>query len=184
MATAEQLLTIEEYAKLPDNGRPTELVRGKVVETNLPIPRHGEICTEVGRILGNFVKERDLGKVISNDAGVVTERNPDTLRGPDVAFYSYKRIPRGPLPRRGYLDVAPELAVEVRSPGDRWADVWEKVAEFLNAGVQVVCVLDDDTRTARLYTADAPERVLPEDEDLMFPGVLEGFGVRVGALFE
>ncbi|MBW3596875.1 MAG: Uma2 family endonuclease [Planctomycetes bacterium] len=186
MATVEdlRLLTIEEYAELPDTGRPTELVRGKVVEMNLPIPRHGEICSEVVLSVGAYARQHGLGRVVSNDAGVVTERNPDTLRGPDVAYYSYDRVPRGPLPRRGYLDVKPELAFEVRSSGDSWAEIWAKAGEFLNGGVQLVCVLDDDSRTARLYSADQPERVLQSDEVLTFPGILEGFSVRVGTLFE
>jgi Uma2 family endonuclease len=184
MATAEQLMTIEEYAKLPDNGRPTELVRGRVVEMNLPIPRHGQICMKIGRLVANYAYDHGVGEVVSNDAGVVTERNPDSLRGPDVAFYSYARVPRGPMPARGYLDVTPELAIEVRSPDDRWADIWEKVGAFLNAGVQAVCVLDDATRTARVYTASEPERVLHADEELTFPGILGDFRVRVGAIFE
>jgi Uma2 family endonuclease len=184
MATAEKLMTIEEYARLPDNGRPTELVRGRVVERNLPIPRHGQICSRVGRIIENYADEHDLGDVVGNDSGVVTERTPDSMRGPDIAFYSYARVPRGPMPARGYLDVTPELVVEVRSPDDRWAEIWEKVAEFLNAGVQIVCVLDDDTRTARLYSADQPERVLHKDEELAFPGILGDFRRRVGDFFE
>jgi Uma2 family endonuclease len=184
MATVEQLMTIEEYAKLPDNGRPTELVRGRVVEMNLPIPRHGQICIRVGRIIGDYAEEHDLGEVVGNDAGVITERNPDSLRGPDVAFYSYARVPRGPMPARGYLDATPELAIEVRSPDDRWAEIWEKVGEFLKAGVQIVCVFDDDTRTARLYSADRPEQVLQQDDDLTFPGILGDFRRQVRDFFK
>jgi Uma2 family endonuclease len=82
------------------------------------------------------------------------------------------------------LDVTPELAIEVRSPDDRWADIWEKVGEFLNAGVQAVCVLDDATRTARIYTASEPERVLQADEELTLPEILGDFRIRVGNLFE
>src|SRR6266542_3658010 len=102
MATAEALLTAEEYYWLPDNGQPTELVRGRVVPVNMPYPRHGQICGKVMRLLGSFLDRHDVGHLLSNDSGVVTERGPDTVRGPDVAFYSYARVPRGPLPQ-GYL---------------------------------------------------------------------------------
>lgn len=75
----------------------------------MPRPRHGEICSKVVRHLGNWVEEKDLGRVLSNDTGVITERDPDTVRGADISFYSYARVPRGPLPDH-YLDVAPDLA--------------------------------------------------------------------------
>ena len=88
MATAEALLTAEEYALMPDNGRPTELVRGRIISMNMPYPRHGQICCKIGRIVGNFVDENDFGHFVTNDSGIVTERNPDTVRGADAAYYS------------------------------------------------------------------------------------------------
>src|ERR1700758_5137292 len=115
MATVETLLTAEEYRLLPDNGQPTELVRGRIVPLNMPYPRHGEICSRVDRLVGFYVDEQRLGRLVTNDSGVVTERGPDTVRGADIAFYSYQRIPPGPLPQ-GYLDVLPEAVFEVRSP--------------------------------------------------------------------
>ncbi len=183
MATAEALLTAEEYQLLPDNGQPTELVRGRIVPMNLPMPRHGEICCAIAIIVGNFVRDRSLGRMTSNDAGVVTERDPDTVRGPDVAYYSYTRIPRGPLPD-GYLSVAPELVFEVLSPTDRWRDVLAKVVEYLDAGVMVVCVVDPRSETARLYSADQPERTFAADEQLTIPEVLGDFRVEVRRFFE
>ena len=183
MATATALLTAQEYLLLSDIGQPTELVRGKVVTMNVPTPRHGEICATISRLVGNFVAEAGLGRVVSNDSGVLTEHDPDTVRGADVAFYSYARVPRGPLPR-GYLPVPPELVFEVRSPTDRWSEVHIKVGEYLNAGVAVVCVLDQQTRTAHLFEADQPPRALPEDEPLTFPGILGDFRAPVRQFFE
>src|SRR5262245_39441414 len=115
MATAEVLFTAENYQLLPDSGRPTELVRGRIVTMNMPHPRHGYFCGKIVRLLGNFVERHDLGWVMSNDSGVVTERDPDTVRGADVAYYSFNRLPKGKLPQ-GYLSVVPELIFEVRSP--------------------------------------------------------------------
>src|SRR5262245_45142492 len=106
MATVDTLLTAEEYGRLPDNGRPTELVRGRILEMKCPCPRHGQICSKVDCMVGNFVDEHDLGHV-TNISGVVTERDPDTVRGADIAFYSYSRMPSGPI-RQGYLAAKPE----------------------------------------------------------------------------
>src|SRR5262249_28420667 len=121
--------------------------------------------------------------VVGNDSGVITERDPDTVRGADVAFYSYQRVPPGPLPRR-YLAVVPELVFEVRSPSDRWSHILEKVVEYLQAGVTLVCVLDEVTETARVYRADQPEQVFTADQDLTLPEVLPDFRLPVRRFFE
>jgi Uma2 family endonuclease len=183
MASVVQLLTIEEYSQLPDSGRPTELVRGRVVEMNLPKPRHGQVCARVDRIVGAYVDEHDLGHLLINDTGVITGRNPDTLRGADVAFYSYARIPKGPLPDE-YLPQPPELVFEIRSPDDRWTKLLAKAAEYLDAGVSVVCVLEPKTRKAHLFYADRPTEILAADDELTFPEILGDFRVRVGRFFE
>jgi Uma2 family endonuclease len=177
------LMTAEEFAARPDPGYPEELVRGRIVPMPMPKPRHGEICNKAGRILGNFAEERDLGRVFCNDTGVVTERGPDTVRGADISFYSFARVPKGPLPDR-YLDVAPDLVVEVLSPSDRWPKVLGKVAEYLDAGTTVVLVLDDQRRMAQLYRADGVTRLLGADEELTIPDVLGDFRVRVSRFFE
>src|SRR5438876_5074170 len=134
--SSERLLSIEEYQQLPANGQRTELVRGRIITLNPPFPWHGYVCGNVILLAGGFVRDQDRGYVVSNDAGVVTARNPDTLRGADFAFYSYKRVPKGSLAKRGYLAVAPDLVIEVRSPDDLWKDILGKVVEYLNAGVR------------------------------------------------
>lgn len=184
MATVETLLTAEEFGLLPEDGRLSELVRGRIVPVNMPYPRHGEICVNVVLLIGNHVTARQLGRIVSNDSGVVTERDPDTVRGADVAYYSYERVPKGPLPRRKYLDVAPDLAIEVRSPGDPWSEVLAKVAEYLRAGVKAVVVLDEQTRTLTIYRPDVPHQVLNDETEFSLPDILGDFRVAVGRLFE
>src|ERR1017187_7177881 len=100
---------------------------------SVPDRRHGYVCGRADRILGNFVDGHDLGRVMSNDSGVIIDRDPDTVRGADVAYYSYARLPKGPLPP-GLGTELPELVVEVRSANDRWPEILEKVSEYLNAG--------------------------------------------------
>jgi Uma2 family endonuclease len=181
--TAAALLTAEEFAKRPDPGYPEELFRGRIVPMPMPKPRHGEICSEVVWLLKSHVKTHDLGRVLSNDAGVITERGPDTVRGADIAFYSFARVPKGPLPNR-YLDTPPDLVVEVLLPDDRWPKVLAKVAEYLEAGTLVVIVLDDQRRQAHVYRADGTTRILNADEVLEIPDLLGDFQIRVGRLFE
>jgi Uma2 family endonuclease len=181
--SGEALLTAEEYLKLPDRGVPTELVRGRVIEMNVPAPRHGEICVNVTLAIGPHIRANGLGHLVSNDGAVRTERGPDTVRGADVSFYSYGRVPKGPIPK-GYLSVSPELVFEVRSPTDKWPKVLAKVSEYLDAGVSVVCVLDQMSETAVVFRDDELPRTLEGDDELHLPDVLGDFRVAVRRFFE
>lgn len=181
MATVATLLTAQEYFQLPDNGQRTELVRGRVVAMNMPAPRHGYYCGVIARIVGNFVHDNALGRIMTNDSGVITEHDPATVRGADVAFYSYAILPPGPLPE-GYLDVAPELVFEVRSPGDGWKCILLKVGEYLSAGVKVIVV--HDAHTITVFSADESPRELKGDDELTLPTVLPGFRCLVRDLFD
>jgi Uma2 family endonuclease len=185
MATAKmlELLTAEEFGKRPDPGHPEELVRGRIVAMPPPDRKHGSVCSNAVQIFGYFVKERDLGRVLSNDSGVITQRDPDTVRGADVAYYSYGRLPKDPLPS-GYGPEVPELVVEVRSADDRWLQIHEKVTEYLAAGVLTVVVLDPEPQTAHIFSADDPPRILASGDELVLPRILQGFRVRVGQFFE
>lgn len=185
MATAEQtdLMTAEEFAARPDPGHPEELVRGRIVDMPPPDRRHGYVCGQAFYFLRRWIDEHDLGRVMSNDSGIITERGPDTVRGADVCVYSFARLPKGPL-AAGYGPEVPELVVEVLSKHDRWRDVHEKVGEYLRVGVDLVIVLDPDARTALLFGADAPPRTLAEGDTLALPAPFDGFGERVGRFFE
>ncbi|QEH38001.1 hypothetical protein OJF2_65970 [Aquisphaera giovannonii] len=189
MATApasplpDALVTAEEFAARPDPGRPEELVEGRIVPMTVPKPRHGYLCNKAGRILGNFCEEHRLGWVFNNDTGVITKRDPDTVRGADVAFYGYARLPEGELPD-GYPDVAPDLVLEVLSPSDRWPKVLTKVAEYLDAGVSAVLVLDDERREARLFRGDGTIRVLSAEDELGIPDILGAFRITIGRFFD
>jgi len=183
VAVEKALLTAEEFLRLPNDGRPKELVRGRIVYMNVPQPRHGQICSKVDRIVGNFADERNLGHVVCNDSGVRTERGPDTVRGADVAFYSYGRVPPGPFPE-GYLPIVPELVFEVRSPTDRWGPILAKVAEYLEAGVTAVCVLDQMTEKCHVFRSDDSAEVFTAEQELAIADVLPEFRVAVRRFFE
>ncbi len=184
MATVEEkLLTIEEYSEMPDDGRPTELVRGRIIELTRPTYLHGLTCVEIAFALSLWVRERKLGRVVSNDSGIITERDPDTLRGADVAYYSYARLAQGTRPRK-YPDVPPEIVIEVKSPSDRWKEIHEKVAEYLKLGVSIVCVIDPELQSAWFYYPDQPDQMVGPEGEITFPECLPGFSVLVSRLFE
>ena len=179
----DRLLTAEEYAKLPDLGVPTELVRGRVIKMNVPAPRHGEICIRIALLIGPHLETQGLGRLVGNDGGIIIRRNPDTVRGGDIAYYSYARVPRGPMPA-GYLDVVPELVFEVRSPTDRWARMLAKAGEYLDAGVSVVCILDQMSERVLVCRAEDLPITLHGEEELHLPDILGEFRVAVRRFFE
>ena len=113
-----------------------------------------------------------LGRVLP-EVGFKLTSDPDTVRGPDIAFISSGRLP-DPEPA-GFADFAPDLAVEVMSPGDRPGEVLAKVADWLSAGTRMVWVLDPARRVARVYREDGTERILTAAESLDGEDVLPGF---------
>lgn len=177
------LLTAEEYGRLPDDGRLTELVRGRIVEVNRPFTSHGYLMSRISALLWQFVDQHELGRVVSGDAGIVTQRDPDSVHGPDIAFYSYNRIPRGPRPD-GYWPASPELVIEIRSKDDQWKEIHQKVAEYLSADVLIVAVVDPEPQRVHLFSADRDTVVLNSSDKLIFPDVLPGFEIVVERLFE
>lgn len=181
--TEAALLTAEEFFLRQDLDGQVELVKGEVIQMPPAEPYHGSICLSIGMLLKLHAKQHDLGHVFSNDGAVITERDPDSVRGADVGYISYAKIPKGPLPR-GPLSIPPDLIVEVRSPSDRWKDIQRKVLEYLDAGVTVVCVVDPTTETARIYRNDRDEEQLKNGDLVTFDDVLPGFSVPLKQLFE
>jgi Uma2 family endonuclease len=172
------LITADQFLARPDDGKRTELIQGRVVEMPPAGFRHGYVCNRIGRVLGDYVDRHDLGWVLNNDAGVVTARNPDTVRDPDVAYFSFSRVPKGAAPE-GYPSVGPELVFEVISPSNRKAEMHEKVTEYFKAGVQVVCVLDPDDGLLAVYPRGEFPRRYTADEEFTLPEVFPDFRVTV-----
>lgn len=180
----EPLLTAEEFARLPESldGSREELVRGKVVTMPMPQFRHGMIQANVTFVLKLFVKSGRLGQVVT-ETGLVTERGSDTVRGPDVAFWSVNRLPLD-TKVEVYPDIAADLCVEILSPGERSKRLPQKLREYFACGVRLVWVLDPDARTVTIYRNPSDGRILREDATLTGEDVLPGFECRVSELFD
>jgi Uma2 family endonuclease len=183
MATVgTKLITIEEFEKIPDppDGSRLELVRGEVVVMPSSKARHGVICHRISRLLGNEVDPNKLGWVTTNDTGVILERDPDTMRGPDVAFWSIVRQPALPAE---YFEIPPDIAVEVLSPEDRRKEVREKIKEYLTHGVKLVWLVDPETRTVTVYQGSFRGTELDESDTLTGGDMLPNFSCKVSDLF-
>jgi Uma2 family endonuclease len=183
MSVAQQPpITADEFAKMPDppDGSRLELVRGEVMVMPPPKGKHGIVCSEIAWVLKNFVKPNKLGWVTTNDTGVVLEKGPDTVRGPDVAFWSIARQPQQP---EGYFLIPPDLAVEVLSPDDRRNDVRTKIKEYVFYSVRLIWLVDPDTRTVTVYRGSMRGTEFDESDTLDGGDVLAGFSCKVSDLF-
>lgn len=180
--TSPKLLTAEEYLRLPDNGERRELRRGVVVVMNPPGFRHGEVCSAIHYYLDTFVRTSQVGRTLTNDSGIITQRDPDTVRGADISYYSYNRVPKGQSPV-GYAGASPEIVFEVVSPYNTRTEITIKTGEYLRAGVKVVCVADAQHAVVNLHYPDQPSATLRGDEQLTF-AELPGFSLAVKKLFE
>lgn len=171
-----------EFVNKPENRtRSFELVRGEVIEVSRPRRSHGFIYGNVARILGNYTFRKKKGYVTSNDSGVVLEHDPDTVRGPDVAYYEDVEAFED-LPEK-WGDIAPRLAVEVLSPNDTAHLIIDKITDYLNNGVEVVWVIDPDNKRVTIYSKTAGVQMLTEKDALPGGDVLPGFRCKMADLF-
>ncbi|MSR56731.1 MAG: Uma2 family endonuclease [Planctomycetaceae bacterium] len=174
------LITAEEFLDLAGDGI-RELIRGEIVEMSPPSARHGWICGRIAVIISRWADPIRAGFFLGNDSGIVTERDPDTVRGPDCQFISRKRLPEG-LPKDGYLSVPPELAVEVLSPSNRWAEMMKKIDEYLATGVLEVWIVDPEDESIEVFRNDRGPVRFGRDSQLT-SDVLPGFNCRVTEFF-
>ena len=178
MRTKKATLTAEELLRLSTTGRRYELVKGELFEIPPAGGRHGSVAMRIGASLNAYVRAHSLGEVFAAETGFILRRNPDTVRAPDAAFVAKERLPAGELPP-GYLEMVPDLAVEVVSPGDTTREVREKVADWLRAGVRLLWAIDPATRSVTVYRSPEDFDVLSEDDILDGGQVIPGFSANI-----
>jgi len=182
MVVERILLRAEDLLNMPDDGFRYELVKGELIQMSPTGAQHGTIAGRLITFLGHFVLTNRLGEVLAAETGFKLESDSDTVRAPDVSFISKDRLPPEQAPE-GYWPFAPDLAVEVISPGDTSQDVQAKVSEYLGAGTRLVWVVYPKTRNVVEYRPGGEARVLSEEDSLDGRDVVPGFRCRVGDLF-
>lgn len=176
-----KLITGDELLAMGDIG-PSELIDGRIIYMSPVGDEHGSIAFNLGGKLKAFVQERNLGRVTGGEVGIYIRRNPDRIRAADVAFISRER--GGGRPGKGFLQIAPELVVEIMSPDDRWQDMRKKIEEYFSIGVDRVWVVEPENRTVLIYRSSTEIMKLGEGDVLKGESVLEGFEMPVTKLFE
>lgn len=178
----ETLVTGEELLAMGNIG-PSELIEGRIALMSPTGDEHAGYESNFDEHLKAYVRRTKSGRVRVGEIGIYIRRNPDTVRAADVAFISNERYARREK-KSGYLDVAPELVVEIMSPDDRWNDVTQKLREYFAIGVRLVWVADPSTRTVYAYRSLTDVREFSQADTLTGDDVLPGFSVPVADLFE
>ena len=182
MPAHERLVTADEFARIPNDDFHYELVEGRVVRMSPPGSRHGVLATQIASLLHQHATTHELG-VVMTSAGVKLAADPDTVREPDIAFLRRDQIPAAGVPD-GFWPGAPDLAVEIKSPGDRRSEIRTKVDDYLARGVRMVWVVDPKWKTVTRHLPHASPVTFGMDDMLDGGDVVPGFTCPVQRLFD
>ena len=184
MASAiTKLLTAEDLLRLSSQGVKGELIRGVLCETVSAGRIHARVAGKIITAFNVHVLPRRLGEVGGTDGGVLIQRNPDTVREPDIYFVSAERLPSEDQ-AEGYLEVIPDLVVEIISPSDTQREVNDKTLMWLSHGVLVVVEVYPAERAVMVHSPGVPAVTLTDDEVLDGGDVLPGFTLPLSEIFD
>lgn len=164
-----------------------ELVDGRLVERPMG-SESSAIAALVAALLIGYNKTHRMGHIFTADCGYQCFPDaPGKVRKPDVSFVRTGRL-ANERPPKGYIRVAPDLAVEVLSPGDKGEEIEEKVAEYLAAGVRLIWIVSPTARNVRIHrpanAALGPIGVVGEKDTISGEDILPGFTAPVAGFFD
>jgi Uma2 family endonuclease len=142
---------------------------------------HGIREARLGRFLDRYNEQHKLGEVMTGEVGMYIRRNPDSIRAADVLFISHERLQQ--VQSKSYLDVAPELVVEVLSPNDSWVDMAEKLEDYFSIGVLRVWFANPRNKTLQVFTSVTESMLLRGDEAVQDVPFLPGFVMKVSEIY-
>ena len=172
--TGEQLLAMGDIG-------PCELIDGVIVSMGPTGGKHGYLESRLAVRLGGFVEDAGIGLCMIGEIGIYIRHDPDRIRAVDIAFWSSAKLPDGPPP--GFIEVAPDLVVEILSPTDRWPEMNEKIADYFSVGVGELWIVDPTEETVFVYRSPAQRTALRRGDTLSGSGPLNCFTLPIDELF-
>lgn len=177
------LITAADFEKTGPETDGFELIRGELSPMPPPGELHGLIVANIVFILKTYTRGIGKGYVIGNDAGLITARDPDTVRGVDVMLFLDPQWPQGKVPS-GYTDIPPDLTAEVRSPSQSWQEMKEKAEEYMEMGVPMVWIVDPASKRVTVFTPNGDPETLAMENEIEGGEALPGFRCKVAEMFE
>jgi len=175
-----RLITAKEFESIARNER-CELVDGRVVPMTTVSLAHAAVVGRLNWLLGQYAYPRKLG-IVGPELGVRLTTNPDTVLGPDVVFVRRERFETAD--KRHFLDGAPDLVIEVKSPDDSMTELRRKAQKYLSHGTPLVVLVDPITRTALIHRRDAVPVTLKNEDDVVdFDSAVPGFHCTLADIF-
>lgn len=182
MTQTLQRSTASELFEMPHDGFRYELVKGELRKMSPSGSEHGATIVNITVLLAQYVKANKLGVCFGTETGFKIASDPDTVRAPDVAFIRQERIPESGIPKQ-FWPGAPDLAVEVLSPGDTRSEVAEKVRDWLEAGARAVWVINPKQHGVTVHRSTTDVTRLSKEDELDGGDVVPGFRCRVSEIF-
>ncbi len=180
MITKPKLITADDLLLMPKDGNRYELIRGVLVPKMAPGHPHAIVVSRISMLIGNYADANDYGVGLAGEPGHRLERDPDTVRAPDVAWFAPGRIPEG---TQGYPEIAPDLVIEVKSPGNSNPEMAAKARMWLSYGSRMAVIADPRYSTFTVYRPNAEPVTLTEDDVFDGGDVLPGFAIPVWRFF-
>jgi Uma2 family endonuclease len=179
-------MTTEELLALPENGMDRELIRGELKEKPMTYRNrfHTRAVSNLAYGLKRWIEQgpEPRGEVHAGEVGCILRRDPDTMVGIDVAYFSAEMMTRQ-TDDTTLVEGPPKLAVEVLSPSDKTEDIRDKVLEYLAAGVELVWIVDPYFHTVTVHRPAAPPAMFNNEETLCGGATLPGLEIAVADLF-
>jgi Uma2 family endonuclease len=176
------LTTAQALFESVADGYRYELVKGQLTMMSPAGGRHGRIAMQVAYLLKDHLKGRSLGVVFAAETGFLIQTDPDTVLAPDVAYVSSSRF-EAVENENQYLPLAPELAAEVLSPSDRFSRVESKAFAWLDAGTQLVLLIDPENETIHAYRSRKQIEVFEQGESIDCTNAVPGWSLAVNDVF-
>jgi Uma2 family endonuclease len=180
---APKIWTDEEFMALPDDGHHYEIINGELIDMGNSGALHGYVCSTLMILLGGYVRQHNLGAML--DSSTAFKMKNGNKRSPDIAFFAKERLQGIAVLTSGYLEGAPDLAVEVLSPGNTVEEMDDKLTEYFENGSRLVWVINPTQHYVLVYrSAQEPDRLLKGKDSLDGEEVIPGFTLAIADLFQ
>ncbi|KJH71742.1 Uma2 family endonuclease [Aliterella atlantica] len=155
MIQINKKLTLAEFLALPVCDVANEFIEGQVVTKVLPKRFHAGVQKALLILIDIWAKNR--GHLYSEWAVLLKRNNADWVPVPDITYVSYNRLAADWIEDTA-CPVAPELVIEIISPGQTFGELNQKATDYLAAGVLRVWIVDSQARSVTIFYPDAPPR--------------------------